>query len=585
MTFLAGSLTQVVILTLLTAGLIVVFYLIKLRRRKVFVPSSMVWRKVLDQTLTRKLENVRTLISVVLTTIIGVLLILAIMRPQIEALTGKDERIVIVLDSSPTMNALMGDGRSRWQHAVEESESLLNTGGPTTEFRLVDTAGTADSLFTTNRDDVRSLLNTLRPRASDLRFPGVDSTNAQTYFITDGVSPVTTPENVQRIAVFEPAENVGITAFEIRPLPINPQGFEAYLQVENRGSLAAAVDVTLTGAGQQKITRNSRLAPGQTLQEVFDLTAFQGGGIRANVISKGDEFALDDEAFAYLPVKRKTRTLLVTSGNPYLEAVLKSDTAVELTLNKPAEYRESPNYDAYIFDRFAPPQAPGRPALVLGVPSAPWLREVRGSVEKPVITTWRDDHPIMQFVAMHDVSIEKASQIDAENLTVIASSADAPLIVASSKPKWVMLTFDLGSSDLAFQAGFPVFVNNVLAWFSRDGIALPRKPGLVSVPFSNAQITTIDGKPVPSRQVLNETVFEAADPGLYIAAQDDTRVHVAVNLSNPDFSDVNRSALKDQSTAAGSGPPLRHELWFYMVFVAFALIAAEWFTYHRRITL
>jgi hypothetical protein len=41
MTFLGMSAIQAVILTLLTAGAIVVFYLIKLRRRKVFVPSSM----------------------------------------------------------------------------------------------------------------------------------------------------------------------------------------------------------------------------------------------------------------------------------------------------------------------------------------------------------------------------------------------------------------------------------------------------------------------------------------------------------------------------------------------------------------
>jgi hypothetical protein len=178
-----------------------------------------------------------------------------------------------------------------------------------------------------------------------------------------------------------------------------------------------------------------------------------------------------------------------------------------------------------------------------------------------------------------------AGQIDASNLTVIASSDDAPLIVASPKPKWVQLTFDLGSSDLAFQAGFPVFVNNVLAWFSRDGVALPRKPGLVTVPLANAQIATIDGMPVESRQMLNETVFETADPGLFVASQEDAKMHVAVNLSNQVFSDVNRSSLTEQAIEGSGGPLLRQELWFYMVFLALILIGAEWYTYHRRITL
>jgi hypothetical protein len=318
---------------------------------------------------------------------------------------------------------------------------------------------------------------------------------------------------------------------------------------------------------------------------VFDLTAFPGGGIRATVISVGDEFALDDDAFAYLPVKRKTRALLVTTGNPYLETVLRTDVHVELTVASPANYQESSDYDAYIFDRFAPPQAPGRPALVIGTPDAPWLRSPAGVVQNPEITTWRDDHPIMQYVSVHDVSIEQASQIDATDLTVIAASSDGPLIVASPRPKWVQLTFDLGSSDLAFQTGFPVFIDNVLRWFSRDNVALPRRPGLVNVPMANAQITTIEGQPVPSHQTLNETAFEASEPGLFVATHEEGRMHVAVNLSNIAYSDINRSSLTDETAAGSGGPPLRHELWFYMVLLALVLIAAEWYTYHRRITL
>jgi hypothetical protein len=241
--------------------------------------------------------------------------------------------------------------------------------------------------------------------------------------------------------------------------------------------------------------------------------------------------------------------------------------------------------DAYIFDRFAPASAPARPALVLGAPSAPWLRPTAGVVEKPEIVTWSERHPVMQYVSLHDVSIERASRIDPGNLTVIAASKQTPLIVASEKPKWVMLTFDLDSSDFAFHVGFPVFIENVLAWFSREQLALKRGPGTVDVPLANAQIRTIDGKIVPSEQQLGNTVFQTREPGLYAATQGDQRLHVAVNLSNPTFSDVNRSAFKTDRTAATQRYWLRRELWFYMLIAAVVLIAAEWFTYHRRITL
>src|SRR5437868_7680922 len=123
----------------------------------------------------------------------------------------------------------------------------------------------------------------------------------------------------------------------------------------------------------------------------------------------------------------------------------------------------------------------------------------------------------MQFVSVHDLAVHRASRIDPGNLTVIAASKQTPLIVASEKPKWVMLTFDLASSDFPFHVGFPVFIENVLSWFSREQLALKRSPGTIEVPLANAQIRTIDGKTIASDQQLGKTLFQTSDPGLYAA--------------------------------------------------------------------
>jgi hypothetical protein len=114
---------------------------------------------------------------------------------------------------------------------------------------------------------------------------------------------------------------------------------------------------------------------------------------------------------------------------------------------------------------------------------------------------------------------------------------------------------------------------------------LKRGPGIVDVPLANAQIRTIDGNTVTSDQQLGNTVFETSQPGLYSATQGEQRVHVAVNLSNPTFSDVNRSVFKTDKAAASERYWLRRELWFYMLVAAALLIGIEWFTYHRRVTL
>src|SRR5207302_9508657 len=147
---------------------------------------------------------------------------------------------------------------------------------------------------------------------------------------------------------------------------------------------------------------------------------------------------------------------------------------------------------------FAPGPPLSRRALMFGTPRAASLKPASGEIQKPEITSWSENHPIMQYVSVHDVAIERAARIDAGNLTVVAASKQTPLIVVCEKPKWVMLTFNLESSDFPFHIGFPVFIENVLAWFNRDQFALKRSPGVVDVPLANAQIRTIDGKLVSS---------------------------------------------------------------------------------------
>jgi len=585
MTFLALTSVQAALLAILTAGTIVALYFLKLRHRRVVISSSILWKRVLDERQSHSLwEKLRRIISIVVAVTIALLIALSLARPEIASLTGKNERIVLILDTSPTMNTRTQDGKTRWQRAVESAKGLLNSGGPTTEFRIIDTAGSTASAFTNDRNELRRLVDQMSPRTGDPQFPRVDGTNSQVYFVSDGVSIHNTPSFVRRLSVYEPANNVGITAFEIRSIPSMPLDYEAYLEVQNFGR-AAEVGIVLSGTGGQRINKTVRLGTEEVYKDVFDLSQFAGGGVRATIQAKDDALALDDVAFAYLPVKRQTRTLLVTRGNRFLETVLKLDNFVDVTVTDPAKYRESPNIDAYIFDRFAPATAPGRPALVIGAPDAPWLQRPQGEVVKPEITTWSDNHPVMQHVSVHDVSIERAFRIDPGSLTVVAAAKQTPLIVASEKPKWLMLTFDLQASDFPFHVGFPVFIENVLVWFSREQLALKRSPGIVDVPLANAQIRTIDGTTVSSDQQLGNTVFEASQPGLYSATQADQRIHVAVNLANPTFSDVNRSIFKTDKNAASERYFLRRELWFYMLVAAAVLMSIEWFTYHRRMTL
>src|SRR5881396_3690575 len=202
MTFLALTAAQAGLLAATTVAIIIGLYLLKLRHRRVLISSSILWRRVLDERESHSLwEKLRRIVSIVIAATIALLIAFSLARPEIESLTGKNERIVIVLDTSPTMNAQTQDGKTRWQHAVDRAKGLLDSGGPTTEFRVIDTSGVTASAFTTDRNEVRKLIEQMSPKTADPQFPKVDDRDSQVYFISDGVTLHSTPSFVRRISV------------------------------------------------------------------------------------------------------------------------------------------------------------------------------------------------------------------------------------------------------------------------------------------------------------------------------------------------------------------------------------------------
>ena len=90
----------------------------------------MLWQRVLDERVAHSLwERLRRIISILLAVTIALLIALSVARPELEWLTGKTQHIVIVLDTSPSMNARTADGSTRWQHAIEKARTLVDSGG------------------------------------------------------------------------------------------------------------------------------------------------------------------------------------------------------------------------------------------------------------------------------------------------------------------------------------------------------------------------------------------------------------------------------------------------------------------------
>ena len=594
MNFVALSTAQALFLAALTAGAVLILFFLKLRHRRVVVGSSLLWQRILDRRDSVSLwEKLRRWISLAIALTIALLIALSLGRPYFAgAFEGPIGPVIIVLDTSPSMETRTASGRTRWETAIDETEQILTTHSAS-GFMVADTSGRVLTPLTEDRNEISSAIRRMRPFGGTGRFPAIPEQSANVYFITDGVAPVDVPDSVTPVSVFEPADNVGITAFDVQVDPTSRSGYMAYLEVANYSEEAKDARILLSGVGGQRLTQDLTLNPGEPWSISLDLADFQGGGLRVSVQTPGDALTLDDVAFSYLPTPTNNQVTLVTdSVDGYLEILLELSPRVELTVVRPGNFENDPSTDAYVFEGFVPEDAPTRPSLVFGSGAVAWLPNAIGIQEEPVITTWDEDHPVMQSVPVFDLKIDQSQILDLgedlEGRTVVAASEETPLIVVQSgpiRPRTVFVAFDLAASDFAFHLGFPIFVENVMSWFSGEGLAERHSLGEIELPLDTTEVRRLDGTDVPTGIRFGRQVIEATESELYTAISDGRRIRVSANLADSRLSNVNQTSMTPDS-GLGLGTILAgNELWSFMLVAALLLVGIEWWTYNRRITL
>ena len=596
-----------------TLATVVFLYWLKPPPQRVVVPSTMLWNRLLkEKRRNTLLDRLRWLISLMIALTISLSVAAAMGRPELSSL-GRDVRnITVVIDNSATMSTRTADGFTRWEHAVAHAGQLLRQGSAGGRFLILDTSGQAPP---EEPGDRRSALEVLAGLTVSLggepEFPDLPEGESEIFFVSDGVMVGEAPPEATLISVFEPAHNVGITAFEVAALPSEPTRYHAFVQMKNASSVAKQITLRLSGGTEGGIRDTLTLRAGETRSRSIDLSSFGRGPVRAAVTTDSDAFPADDYAYGFLPIRTQTRVLLFTRGNVYLENVLADEPRLSLDVMSPAQYDPQVSADVYIFDRFAPPEAPRGPALLFLPPDVEWLTRTLAVVEAPEVPGWNPAHPVLRFVALEDLRIDRAArvalpaegesrpqssggEVGREPATeVVVGNRLLPLVLVSEQPERIVrVSFALEDSNFPLQPGFPIFLANTLGWLMDEQVALARSPGRVEVPLPMAAVTDLEGSDIIAWPLSDRTVFMADQPGLYtVVAETGRRLRVAVNLASAERTSVNDSGLaSDQLTAtastvlAGAEPGPSEELWVFLLLLALFLVVAEWVTYHRRLT-
>ena len=601
------------------AALAAALFLVRLRPPRVLVPSILLWSRVLDDIRQQTLwERIRRAVSLAATIVIALALALAAVRPGRAAAGGTRSagRLLVVIDASWSMEAATRRGDTRWQRAVAEARRLF-TSSSGAEMAL---ATTADGLVegpTTDLALIETALERSRAGGGDpSAWPRLAGATA-VHFITDGATARPLDPSIVVHSVFESAPNVGITALEVRPSLSPGNAGDAYLEIGNFAAAAQKVRVRINRGATAVLDRELDAAPSELVRQVLPIPRGGDPALTVRIDAPQNALSADDRAFAWVARARPLRLTVVGAQTRWLREAFERDPDVRATFVDPAAYSSAPGpeprADVIIFDRWAPPARPASPALLFAPPATtPWLSGdprmpgASGQAGAPGSTDERSprwevpgSHPVVQGVDPFTLTVDRAHSYSSPLLVPVAQSAQGtPLVYVSESTdhRLVLVTFGINESNLTAAPGFPVLLGNSVDWLARPILFAPlaaeldeahrvQRPGLVAFTGIVTKLSGPENGAVPLTRVGQTAFARLRAAGIYTAEGGGTRTTFAVNLADPQISNLTRTtpAAPGQIVTAASGAS-GAPWWVYCAVAAFALALAEWWTWQRRIT-
>ena len=508
---------------------IVLLYLLRLRRQPARVSTLMFWQRVVANDRRRAwFQRLRQVLSLLLHLLIFALLLLALARLEFRSFRGTEEGLntVVIVDCRARMQTLAGSGGTRFGAAVRIAEGYLRRASNRQPMALLALAG-APRVVCGSTGDERALLDALAGLQATAAGGRVEDAVGfarqmlaagkgarRVVLITDQPIPSGAearaavrgaPVTVEtRLAGVDGAlQNVGIVRLDARPLPGSPDTDEVLVEIENFGRQRQAGDVELTFEGRPLDVKPFDLAPGERRTDVYPALAARTGianprgWLSARLALKsgaGDALALDNNAYAVIPPPRPVRVLLVTRGDWFLESLLKADDGVQFDQLSPEAFQpaQAAGFDCVVLDSFLPPgfergSQTLPPGNFLFVDCAPPPLSTNGppaALAHPPITDIDTASPLLRRVNLRDVTILRAqtwalpeanASADGWVYTAPVRSFEHPLVVTGERrpsggtarsDRMVSLAFGVADSDLPLRIAFPLFMHNTLAWLA-----------------------------------------------------------------------------------------------------------------------
>ncbi len=372
---------------------IIVLYFLKLRRSPLLVPSTMLWKRSIEDLRANSLfQRLRRNLLLFLQLMAVLLLMLALLGLRSDGTNSIGQKYVLMIDNSASMSA-NDVSPTRLDRAKAEALKVVDSMAGDDQALVIAFSNDAQvvSSFSSNRGQLRARIQAIRPtngttslrqalqvaqglanpRAQDVP-EGVVATEFQDVpprllIFSDGGFPDVTDFNLgtlvpQLIVVGQPSDpvepdddstskgrmtadgtirrpsnNLALEALQTRRDDLLDERFQVFGRVRNHRPEQANVSVQLLRHDPNAVDRPGELVdaieleiePGDDRAFAFPRTDTGDGELLEVALEVEDDLPLDDRGFALIRAPREAQIMLVTTGNRFLSDTLSTGSILD----------------------------------------------------------------------------------------------------------------------------------------------------------------------------------------------------------------------------------------------------------------
>jgi hypothetical protein len=603
------------LLTLTAIPILIIIHTLKPKPRQVDVTNLFLWNEILkEKSHNLSFARLKRNLPLLLQILIVFLAALALAKPTWTYLTTKKGNMILVIDTSASMQTRSGSG-TRFDLARQKALQLIEQRDQDQKILIVE-AGNKSVVktgFIDNSSQAQDLVNKLQPSdaaanlepAIYLALSFVDPAKEDLlYLITDGAGQdfsalVKNQPKIRPLIVSGGEHNVGITKFEFRQLADRSDHFEFMLEIKNFDLIPVESSIRLS---IDRIVLFESAITFEAQEKTMLIIPYSGliNGIARAVLEIDDDFKVDNQAYLSLNAAKEIWVLLVSKGNHFLEKLLAAYPNFRVNSVKeiiPSSWPEqTARHDIVIVDRMDFPQTDRGNFFLIDAysPSIPVFKT--GQVSLPEILAWDRKSPLMANVNPSGLILEEGAKLQADRrLQPVIESAQTGLMYALEENglRVVLIGFDITRSDLPFKVAFPVMMSNIFNWLNPHKLEfsiLQTHAGeafdIHLNPQTDALYTRAPYEKWEKHRVkMNPFRYNnTGRVGIYTIAENGKERYFTVNLTDESESDINSKSIEhlpDQSEAPLVSEEIsaQRPLWMLFILASCALLMIEWYSW------